>query len=155
MPHIVISTDKAKLDLGYIHGFLTTSYWAEGIPRSVVARSIAHSLCFGLYKHARQIGFARVVTDYATFAYLADVFVDPDEQHQGYGSRLLAAVLSHADLQGLRRWHLVTKDAQPFYRQMAFSVVARPENHMEKYAQPDYGGAAAGGGDAKRGRHDS
>lgn len=153
MPHGVIATDKAKLDLDDIHRYLATSYWARGIPRGVVERSIANSLCFGLYEKKRQIGFARVVTDYATFAYLADVCVDPAEQRQGYGTRLLAAVLNHADLQGLRRWHLVTRDAQPFYRQMAFAVVARADHHMERHDRPDCGGAAAGGtgSDAQQG----
>jgi N-acetylglutamate synthase-like GNAT family acetyltransferase len=97
-----------------------------------------------------------VVTDYATFAYLADVFVDPHERHQGYGTRLVAAVLSHGKLQGLRRWHLVTRDAQPFYRRMAFCDLARPEGHMEKYAKPDYGGSAAdgAGGETEQERHE-
>lgn len=149
---IEVSTDQARLDLDYIHGYLTRSYWAAGIPKHLVARSMRHSLCFGLYRGPQQIGFARVVTDYATFAYLADVFVDPQEQHKGYGRRFIAAVLDHERLQGLRRWHLVTKDAQAFYRKLAFSAVANPEGHMEKYTPPAYASSLPRGGQPPTGQ---
>lgn len=138
MKDIDISTDRARLDLDYVHRFLAASYWAEGIPRNIVETSIRHSLCFGVYKDRQQIGFARVVTDYATFGYLADVFIDPREQRKGYGQRLITAVLAHEKLQGLRRWHLVTKDAQPFYETVSFTAVANPEGHMEKCRKPAY-----------------
>ena len=138
MTDIEISTDKARLDSDYIYGFLKTSYWAEGIPKEMVEKSIKHSFCFGVYKHTKQIGFARVITDYTTFAYLADVFIDPQEQNKGYGKILIAEVLKHEKLKGLRRWHLITRDAQDFYQKLEFSLVANPEGHMEKYNKPNY-----------------
>jgi GNAT superfamily N-acetyltransferase len=140
MTDIDISTDRGRLDLDTIHRFLSASYWSEGIPRDVVARSIRHSFCFGLYKDRRQIGFARVITDFTTFGYLSDVFVDPAEQGRGYGRRLIAAILNHEELRGLRRWHLVTRNAQPFYEELGFSRVVNPEGHMEIYHKPVYPG---------------
>ena len=138
MTDIEISTDKARLDSDYIHGFLKASYWAEGIPKEMVEKSIKHSFCFGVYKNKKQIGFARVITDYTTFAYLADVFIDPQEQKKGYGEKLITAVLKHEKLKRLRRWHLITRDAQNFYQRLEFSLVANPEGHMEKYKKPEY-----------------
>lgn len=138
MTDIEISTDKDRLNIDYIHSFLKTSYWAEGIPKNVVLKSIKNSYCFGIYKNKKQIGFARVVTDYATFAYLADVFIDPEEQYKGYGKKLIAEILKDAKLKDLKRWHLITKDAQPFYKALSFSIVSNPDGHMEKYQKPDY-----------------
>jgi GNAT superfamily N-acetyltransferase len=131
MVNIEISTDPARLDLDLIHGFLTTSYWAEGIPRETVARSIQASLCFGAYAGGGQIGFARVITDFATFAYVADVFVVESYRGTGCGKLLIRAIMDHPDLQGLRRWSLVTRDAHDLYRQFGFQKLANPEGYME------------------------
>ena len=113
---LLIYDDRALLDRGLIHTFLSErSYWAPGVPREVVERSIENSLCFGVYRADRQLAFARVVTDYATFAWLADVFVVETARRDGLGKRLVAAVLAHPGLQGLRRFSLATKDAQGLY----------------------------------------
>ena len=132
----LISTDKRLLDLSVIHGFLTKSYWAAGIPLEVVGRSIEHSLAFGLYNLTRQIGFARVITDYATFAYLADVFVLEEFRGRGLGEWLIEAVMSHTQLQELRRWMLVTMDAHGLYRKSGFEDLKRPASIME-ITRPD------------------
>jgi len=141
----LISTESAWLDLELIHRFLSEhSYWARGIPRDVVARSIANSLCFGVYalgndgpNPARpQVGFARVATDRATFAYLADVFVLPEHRGHGLSKRLMEAVLAHPDLQGLRRWMLATADAHDLYRRYGFTALAKPDNFMQRH-NPD------------------
>jgi N-acetylglutamate synthase-like GNAT family acetyltransferase len=119
----LISTDKSKLDLDVIHEFLSHSYWAAGIPRETVARSIENSLCFGVYDHANQIGFARVVTDFATYAYVADVFILEPYRDRGLGKELMASIMTHPRLQGLRRWSLGTRDAQGLYAQFGFKPV--------------------------------
>ncbi len=129
--NFTINTDPARLDVDAIHAYLTRSYWAEGIPRDVVARSLQHSLCFGVYDGAKQIGLARVISDYATYAYLADVYILEDYRGQGLGKWLMACVMSHPDVQGLRRWSLATRDAHGLYRQYGFTVLARPERWME------------------------
>lgn len=130
-----VSTDKARLDIELIHRFLAATYWARGIPAAVVRRSIDHSLCFGLYENLdggeRQIGFARVITDYATFAYLSDVFVLEAFRGRGLGNWLVATILAHPDLQGLRRWSLVTREAHGLYRKHGFTALANPERYME------------------------
>ena len=131
----LVSDERARLDLDLIHGFLSRSYWAPGIPREVVARSIEHSLAFGLFRideeRERQVGFARVITDRATFAYLSDVFVLEEERGKGLGKFLLECVHAHPELQGLRRWLLVTRDAQGLYEQLGWRVVPEPHKHME------------------------
>jgi len=127
-----ISTDPEKLDRAMIHEFLAGSYWAKGIPREVVDRSIEGALCFGLYEDGRQVGFARVITDSATFAYLADVFVLESHRGQGLGIWLMESILAHPRLQGLRRWMLVTRDAHPLYRKVGFRELAHPERIMER-----------------------
>lgn len=127
-----ISTDPARLDRALIHEFLTASYWAKGIPRETVDRSIEGALCFGLYENGRQVGFARVITDSATFAYLADVFVLESHRGRGLAAWLMETILAHPDLQGLRRWMLLTRDAHPLYRKVGFTELARPERVMEK-----------------------
>jgi GNAT superfamily N-acetyltransferase len=150
----VISTDRARLDLDVIHGFLTNCYWAKGIPREVVARSIENSLCFGIYdesgensprpaKEVRQgalqpksgapaqVGFARVVSDYATFAYIADVFVLESHRGRGLGKLLMECIKQHPKLQGLRRWNLCTADAHGLYSQFGFTTPKWPERYME------------------------
>jgi GNAT superfamily N-acetyltransferase len=126
-----VSTDPARLDLDTIHSFLARSYWASGIPRETVRRSLAHSLCFGLYDADAQVGMARVVSDYATFAYLADVFVLESHRGRGLGSWMIACVMAHPDLQGLRVWRLATRDAHGLYRRFGFGPCLRPETHME------------------------
>lgn len=126
-----ISTDPARLDLEAIHAYLTHSYWAEGISRELVARSLAGSLAFGLYAGARQIGLARVITDRATFAYLCDVYVLEEFRGQGLGRWLMETVVAHPELQGLRRFTLVTRDAHGLYASLGFGPLARPEGYME------------------------
>jgi GNAT superfamily N-acetyltransferase len=125
-----ISDQAADQDLDTVHAFLAASYWARGIPRATVERSIRHSLPFGLFRGSRQIGFARAVTDRATFAYLADVFVTEDERGHGLGAWLVETVLTHPDLQGLRRWLLATRDAHALYRRLGFGAVADPSIFM-------------------------
>ena len=134
-----ISTDKERLDRAAIHEFLRTSYWARGIPRQVVDRSIENSLCFGLYDGERQIGFARVISDFATFAYLSDVFVLDSHRGRGLGTWFMEVVLSHPDLRNLRRWMLATADAHGLYRKVGFTELSRPERIMEKLLARPYG----------------
>lgn len=126
-----ISTEPELLDVTAIHAFLTQSYWSPGIPRSVVERAIANSLCFGLYRGAEQVGFARVVTDKATFAYLADVFILEAHRGKGLSKWLMQVIKEHKDLQGLRRFMLGTKDAHGLYMQFEFSELANPSRMME------------------------
>lgn len=126
-----ISTDPAKLDRRMVHEFLASSYWAKGIPREIVERSIEGSFNFGLFERGRQIGFARVITDRATYAYLADVFVIESHRGRGLAKWLMETILAHPDLQGLRRWMLVTRDAHELYRKVGFTDLAHPERMME------------------------
>jgi GNAT superfamily N-acetyltransferase len=130
-----ISTDPDRLDVAAIHAYLVRSYWAEGIPLSVVARSLVGSLCFGLFEK-RQVGFARVVTDRATFAHLCDVYVLEEARGQGLGKWLIEVVTQHPDLKGLRRFTLGTRDAHGLYSQFGFAPVRAPERAME-IARPD------------------
>ena len=128
-----ISTDRSQLDVVLIHRFLSQeSYWAQTVPLNIVERAIAHSLCFGLYEAEGQVGFARVVTDAATFGYLADVFIVASRRGQGLGRRLIEAVLAHPDLQGLQRFMLATRDAHKLYRQFVFAAPKQPQLLMEK-----------------------
>lgn len=130
----LICDDPALLDVDAIHAFLVGSYWAAGIPRAVVARAIANSLCLGIYTaDRRQVGFVRIITDYATFAYLCDVYVLPPHRGQGLAKAALALFESHPRLQGLRRKQLVTADAHALYANLGFRVVNRPGDHMEKH----------------------
>jgi len=129
-PEFEISTDKARLDLAVIHDFLAHSYWAKDIPRDLVERSIENSLCFGAYRAGKQIGFARVISDFATFAYLADVFVVPAERGKGVSKLLVQTILRHQKLQGLRRFMLVTLDAQGLYAQFGFEPITHAERYM-------------------------
>ncbi len=131
-----ISTDKTRLDIAGIHAFLSESYWASGIPLKVVERSIENALCFGVYHDGRQIGFARVISDFATFAYLGDVFILAPHRGKGLAKWLLASIRSHPDLQGLRRWMLATRDAHSLYAQVGFTQLRNPEIFME-LADPD------------------
>ena len=128
----VISTDRTRLDLHAVHDYLSTrSYWARGRDFETVSRAVEHSLPFGLYRGARQVGFARVVTDYATFAWLADVFVLEEFRGEGLGKWLVEVVLSHPELRGLRRWTLATRDAHELYRRHGFREVG-PGFFMER-----------------------
>jgi len=128
----LISTDPARLDVEVIHGFLRESYWAEGIPREVVERAILNSLCFGVYSRNQQIAFARVVSDYATFAYIADVFVLAPWRGRGISKALMAEIVHHPDLQQLRRWLLGTKDAHGLYQRYGFTAPRFPKRQMER-----------------------
>ena len=129
---IVVSTDPARLDVDVIHGFLSQSYWAAGIPRETVERSIRHSICFGAFEEGRQVGFARVISDRATYAYVADVFVLPTHRGRSIGKRLMACIASHPELQDLRLWALFTRDAHGLYRQFGFQDARYPDRLMEK-----------------------
>jgi GNAT superfamily N-acetyltransferase len=131
-----LSSDPTRLDLELIHAFLSTSYWSLGLPREVLLRAIDGSLCFGIYQGESQVGFARVITDKATFAYLCDVFVLESYRGRGLGHWLMEAVVSHPDLRGLRRFVLVTRDAHGLYEQFGFRPLARPEGYMEVF-HPD------------------
>jgi GNAT superfamily N-acetyltransferase len=131
-----VSDDAGLLDLELIHGFLRGSYWAAGIPREIMERSLRGSLCFGLYEGPAQVGFARCITDRATYAYLADVFVLPSHRGRGLSKWLMECILAHPDLQGLRRWNLVTRDAHGLYAQFGFVPPRNPERYMEKL-EPD------------------
>jgi N-acetylglutamate synthase-like GNAT family acetyltransferase len=138
--NIVVTTDRSRLDLDVIHGFLTTSYWARGIPRETVARSMEHSLCFGAFDEGRQVGFARVISDRATFAYICDVFAVESQRGGGVGKSLMAAIMAHPELQELRRWTLFTRDAQGLYRQFGFGAASHPERLMEVVDHDPYRG---------------
>ena len=127
-----ISTDPARLDLDVIHGYLDRSYWAAGRPRELVARSLRHSLCFGLYHGSVQVGLARVVSDAATFAWLADVFVLEEHRGQGLAKWLIATVVAHPDLRDVRRFMLATRDAHGLYAQFGFAPIAAPERLMAR-----------------------
>lgn len=135
----MVSTEKERLDRGVIHEFLRRSYWARGIPRELVDRSIENSLCFGLYERDALVGFARVISDNATFGYLADVFVLESHRGRGLATWLMEVVMTHPDLQGIRRWMLVTADAHGLYRKVGFTGPSNPERIMEKLLVDAYG----------------
>jgi GNAT superfamily N-acetyltransferase len=139
----LVSTDRSRLDLDSIHAFLTNCYWAKGIPKNVVARSIQHSLCFGLYKQEKQVGFARVISDYATYAYIGDVYVQDEYRGQGLGKWLMQCIMQHPLLQGLRRWSLLTRDAHGLYQQFGFRNLKAPERWMEINNPDVYASASA------------
>ena len=129
--NFTISTNPAKLNLDTVYSFLTRSYWANNRPREVMERSIQHSLNFGIYAGEQQVGFARVVTDYATFAWLCDVFVEEAFRSEGLGKWLIETIVNYPALEGLRRWMLATRDAHGLYRQYGFTPLASPERWME------------------------
>jgi GNAT superfamily N-acetyltransferase len=137
---VIVSTDPSRLDLDVIHGFLAGSYWAAGISRDVVARAVSHSLCFGAFDGPHQVGFARVISDHATYAYVSDVFVLPSHRGRGIGKLIMAAIVAHPELQGLRRWTLFTRDAHGLYQQYGFGEPRHPERLMEILGPP-YGAA--------------
>ena len=136
---LLISTDQTLLDRPLIYQFLRErSYWAQAITPDIFARALEHSLCFGVYWSGRQIGFARVVTDFATFAWLADVFISEEKRGLGFSKKLVAAVIAHPQLQGLRRFLLGTRDAHGLYAQFGFKPLALPERFMEIRAENSY-----------------
>ena len=126
-----ITTDKEKFDVEFIHSFLTRSYWAEGISKEVIKRSIEGALCFGLFENDKQIGFARMITDKATFAYLADVFIIEEYRGRGLSKWLMEVIMSHPSLQGLRRMMLATKDAHGLYQKFGFTAL----NNIDRWMQ--------------------
>jgi GNAT superfamily N-acetyltransferase len=133
----LISTDRERVSLDVVHGFLTNCYWAKGISRDVVERSIEHALCFGIYEDSgAQVGFARVVTDFATVAYLGDVFVLESHRGRGLSKWLMECIVRHPALQNLRRWILLTRDAHGLYSQFGFTPLKAPERYMELH-RPD------------------
>ena len=134
----VISTDPRRLNLDVVHGFLTQCYWAKGIPREVVARSIENSLCFGIYADGNQAGFARVISDYATYAYIGDVFVLESYRGRGLAKWLMECVMQYPRLQGLRRWSLVTGDAHSLYSRFGFTPLHAPDRWMEIHQRDVY-----------------
>lgn len=131
---IEISNDRSRLDIAYIHRYLSEEcYWSRGRSREIVEKSIANSLCFGVYSDGRQIGFARVVSDYATFAWLCDVFIDAACRGQGLGKQLIAAVVAHPELQGMRNFILATRDAHELYRRYGgFAPLNAPDRWMAR-----------------------
>ena len=129
----IISDDPSRLDIDVICEFLSRSYWANKRPRDAIEKSIQHSLNFGVYDGERQIGFARVVTDRAVFAYLCDVFIHEEYRGQALGKWMMQCILAHPDLQGLRRWCLLTQDAHGLYEQFGFTELNDPARWMEKY----------------------
>lgn len=130
-PPFTITTDPSRIDFAVVHGFLSRSYWAESIPRDTMAKAIANSLCFSLFDDDAQIGFARVVTDRSTFAYLADVFVLESHRGQGLATWFMSVLFAHPDLQGLRRFSLATRDAHGLYRKFGFETPQNPDRLME------------------------
>jgi GNAT superfamily N-acetyltransferase len=138
-PPYTVSTDQARLDVALVHRYLSRqSYWARGVALEVVQRAIRNSLCFGLYEHDLQIGFARVVTDASTIGFLADVFIVPGHRGRGLGKQLMAVVMAHPDLQGLRRFMLATRDAHGLYRQFGFTEPKNPQLLMERHVPDIY-----------------
>jgi GNAT superfamily N-acetyltransferase len=133
-----ITTDLRKLDVDAMHAFLSRSFWAEGIPKETVAKAVANSLCFGLFDGPSQIGLARVVTDRATYAYLCDVYVLETHRGRGLGKWLIETVMAHPDLQGLRRFQLVTRDAHGLYSRHGFEAPTSPDRHMEIFRHGMY-----------------
>jgi GNAT superfamily N-acetyltransferase len=139
-----ITTDPSRLDLDALHAFLSTSYWSPGIPRATLERAVANSLCFAVLCEGRQVGFARCVTDRATFAYLADVYLLPEHRGQGLARQLMDAVMKHPDLQGLRRMLLATRDAHGLYAKYGFKPLAAPDRMMEVHRPDVYARRDAG-----------
>ena len=134
-----ISTDQEKLDIDLIHRYLSEeAYWSKGISKDVIIASIRNSLNFGLYVEGQQVGYARVISDYATIAYLGDVFVLPAYRGRGFSKRLMEEVMSHPKLQGLRRWILLTRDAHGLYRQFGWKSIEKPDRWMEKHDSQIY-----------------
>ena len=137
-----VSTDRSRIDVDAVHAFLSRSYWSPGIPEDVVRRAIAGAICFGLYHGREQVGFARVITDRATYAYLADVYVLEAHRGRGLGTWMMEVIMSHPSLQGLRRFSLSTRDAHSLYSRFGFEVVANPDRQMEIMRRDIYLGSS-------------
>ena len=133
-----VSTDPALLDLDAVYRYLSRAYWCEDIPRETLERAVRNSLCFSLFEGDKQIGLTRVVTDYTTFAYLCDVYVLESHQAKGLGTWMIQCVRQHPELQGLRRWHLTTRDAHALYCKVGFVPLSKPERHMEVFTYDMY-----------------
>ena len=140
-----ITCDRTRLDIAAIHAFLSQAYWSAGIPRALVERAIENSLCFGVFRDEEQIGLARVITDKATFAYLADVYILPEHRGKGLSRRLMEEIIKHPDLQGLRRMLLATRDAHGLYAKFGFKPLAAPDRIMEVHNPSVYRDAGKGG----------
>jgi GNAT superfamily N-acetyltransferase len=135
----IISTDKSKLDLSVIHDYLSNhAYWSRHIPFETVKKASENSLNFGLFKNGTQIGYARVISDFATIAYLGDVFILPEYRGKGLSKWMMELIMSHPNLQGLRRWILLTRDAHNLYKQYGWEPVAKPEAWMEIHTRGIY-----------------
>ena len=134
-----ISTDRSKLDIDAIHNFLSTqSYWCQNIPFEKVKKSVDNSLNFGLYYKDQQIGFARIISDFSTMAYLGDVYVIPEHRGKGLSKWMMQVIMSHPELQGLRRWMLLTADAHGLYKQFGWKEIANPDRYMEVHNKNVY-----------------
>jgi len=134
----VISTDRQRLDMDVVHSYLASSYWASGMPRAVLERGIENSLTFGIYHRDGHVGFARVITDLATYAYLSDVFVLEAYRGQGLSKWLIECILAHPDLQGLRRFALFTRDAQGLYERYGFGPARSTSIYLERWTPNVY-----------------
>lgn len=130
--NIFVSTDKTRLDLNIIFNFLSNSYWGKNFTFELVKKCIDNSFCFGAYLDNKQIGFARVITDFTRFAYLADVFILPEYQGKGLGKQMLNSIFSHPDLKDITKWSLNTSDAHGLYKQFGFTPIPEPEKYMER-----------------------
>lgn len=146
MPDYEITTSPERIDIDAAHAYLSTSYWSPGIPLAVLRRAIENSLCVAAFHEGRQVGFARVVTDRATFAYLADVYVLEGHRGQGLSQRMIAVLLGHSELEGLRRIMLVTRDAHGLYSKFGFTPLANPALYMELHRPDVYVDGGEGGG---------
>ena len=135
-----LTADRGRIDIDAVHAFLTQSFWARGISRALVAKSVQHSLCFGVFDKESQVAFARVVTDYSTYAYLCDVYVLEAYRGRGLGKRMMAFLMKHPELQGLRRFQLVTRDAHTLYTRFGFKSPEHPERQMEIFVPGLYSG---------------
>jgi GNAT superfamily N-acetyltransferase len=127
----VVSTDRSRIDVAAVHAFLSNTYWSPGVPEDVIRRAIAGSICFGIYHGSDQVGFARVITDRATYAYLSDVYVLESHRGRGLSRWMMEVIMSHPDLQGLRRFSLSTRDAHGLYKKFGFGPVGNPDRQME------------------------
>ena len=135
---LLVSTDRSRIDVDMVHGYLRDSYWAAGMPRALLQRAIANSLAFGVYDGANQVGFARVITDCATYAYLSDVFIVEAYRGRGLSKWMMECILAHPDLQGLRRFSLFTRDASGLYERYGFAPARSPSVYLERYAPNVY-----------------
>jgi N-acetylglutamate synthase-like GNAT family acetyltransferase len=135
---IIINTDKSRLDLQFIHAFLSRSYWGEGIPFTVMEKAMQNSLCFGVYKKGKQIGYARVVTDYTIIAYIFDLFIIEEERGLGYSKRLMEYILQYPETRDVKRWTLATKDASGLYEKFGFKALNNPQKYMERINYTSY-----------------